>query len=261
MGRAQGISKSSNSTSNLIWQIKRILDEIKNKKDLPKYLLLENVKTLVGKTHKKDFETWIKYLENYGYKTYWAKLNGLNHRSIQKRERLFALSILNGGKLIKSIEEFEKLLNSKEYSQKLDEKNRKKINQKIFNSSTKEEMLNCTPNDTKSRIRMSKQSFDLDEQFKAKKYILNTLTTRQDRHPNIGMLPVKKLLGKLNKRFITPREAYQIMGFTIKDFESVNKKYQEKILTKESLYRQAGNSIIVSVLEDVFKLIKRENDE
>ena len=255
MGRAQGISQSSNSTSNLIWQIKRILNEIKNKEDLPKYLLLENVKTLVGKTHQKDYEIWIKYLKNRGYETFTFILNAKDFGSLQKRERVFGLSIRKDFKPIncddKKIEEYV----LKNYSNVLNKHQRKLKYKKILSSSTKDEILDATPNDTPSRRMMAEKNVDLLKNAEEKDWMFNTLTTKQDRHPNTGMIKVKKLPGKLNKRFITPREAYQIMGFTIKDFERVNKKYQEKILNKESLYRQAGNSIVVNVLESVFKLI------
>ena len=255
MGRAQGISKSSNSTSNLIWQIKRILDEIKNKKNLPKYLLLENVNALVKKRHIKSYENWKKELSKMGYKTFTFVLNAIDFGSLQKRERVFALSIRKDFKGINCDDEKMKEYFLENYSNPLNKKQRKLKYKKILSSSTKDEILDATPNDTPSRRMMAEKNVDLLKNAEEKNWTFNTLTTKQDRHPNIGMIEVKKLPGKLNKRFITPREAYQIMGFTIKDFELVNKKYQEKILTKESLYHQAGNSIVVNVLESVFKLI------
>ena len=255
MGRAEGISKSSNSTSNLIWQIKRILDEIKNKKDLPKYLLLENVNALVKKRHIKSYENWKKALNKIGYKTFTFVLNGVNFGSLQKRKRVFGLSIRNDFKAINCNDQKIKEYILKNYSNVLTKDQRKLKYEKILSSSTKNEILNATPNNTPSRITMAKENVDLLKNAKEKNWMFNTLTTKQDRNPNTGMIEVEELNGKLNKRFITPREAYLLMGFTIKDFELVNKKYQEKILTKESLYRQAGNSIVVNVLEGVFKLI------
>ena len=255
MGRAKGISKSSNSTSNLIWEIKRILDEIKNKKDLPKYLLLENVNALVKKRHIKSYEHWKKALSKIGYKTFTFVLNGINFGSIQKRKRVFGLSIKKDFKTINCNDQKIKEYILKNYSNTLTKDQRKLKYKKILFSSTKNEILNATPNNTKSRKVMAKENVDLLKNAEEKNWMFNTLTTKQDRHPNTGMIEVEKLYGKLNKRFITPREAYLLMEFKIKDFDLVNKKFKEKILTKESLYRQAGNSIIVSVLEGVFKLI------
>ena len=41
----------------------------------PKYLLLENVKNLVGKKFKPYFDEWLQYLEGLGYTNYWKVLN------------------------------------------------------------------------------------------------------------------------------------------------------------------------------------------
>jgi DNA (cytosine-5)-methyltransferase 1 len=112
---------------------------------------------------------------------------------------------------------------------------------------------------------MSKENIDLEKDAKKYEYYFKTLTTKQDRHPNIGMIKVsKKILNKaikkfnkdkLEKRFLTPKETFQIMGFKLKDFKNLNSKIKENILNKESLYRQSGNSIVVSNLESIFKLI------
>ncbi len=136
-----------------------------------------------------------------------------------------------------------------------------KVNTK--NSKLLEEFEYATPNDTNSRRKMAEKNKDLTQRNLTR---VNTLTTKQDRHPNLGMIDFEsKQENKLHKRFITPREAYQIMGFDFKDFDKVRPLWlKENILTKESLYRQAGNSIAVKVLEAIFKTIddieSREND-
>ncbi|VEU76231.1 DNA (cytosine-5-)-methyltransferase [Mycoplasmopsis columboralis] len=61
MGRDKGI-KDNSSTSHLIWQIGRIVSECKNK---PKYLLLENVKNLVGK-YSAEYQEWTDFLKSNG---------------------------------------------------------------------------------------------------------------------------------------------------------------------------------------------------
>ena len=39
---------------------------------------MENVKNLVGSTHKPNFEKWLKYLESLGYSNYWKILNAVD---------------------------------------------------------------------------------------------------------------------------------------------------------------------------------------
>ena len=261
MGRGKGMKRDAESTSNLIWQIHRILtDAIDKGIKLPKYLMMENVKALLSKAHVDDYNEWLSFLEEIGYSTNTIVLSGLDHGSLQKRERVFGISILNKSKWTDA--EFKEMF-TKRYNKKLDPKERKTKYMKILQSSNNfpDELKDATPNNTPSRIRMAEENRDLINPIKwqpGKEYVFNTLTCKQDRHPNIGMIALKDthiVDGKLNKRFITPREGYQIMGFESADFSRVKKKYDEGILTKESLYRQGGNSIVVSVLSDIFKFI------
>lgn len=48
-------------------------------------------------------------------------------------------------------------------------------------------------------------------------------------------------------RKLTPRECYRLMGFTDAEFDSI------KGVSNTQLYKQAGNSIVVNVLEAIFK--------
>lgn len=49
-------------------------------------------------------------------------------------------------------------------------------------------------------------------------------------------------------RKLTPRECWRLMGFTDDDFDKA-----EKVNSNTQLYKQAGNSIVVTVLEGIFK--------
>lgn len=55
-------------------------------------------------------------------------------------------------------------------------------------------------------------------------------------------------------RKITPRECWRLMGFTDEDFDKVR-----PVTSDTQLYKQAGNSIVVNVLEAVLgELLKEE---
>jgi DNA (cytosine-5)-methyltransferase 1 len=88
-GKQGSLEKGSGTRSSLLWECDRI---IRFKR--PKYLLLENVKNLVGKKHKEHFDDWLKVLEGYGYKNYWQVLNAKDYGIPQNRERVFVVSIL-----------------------------------------------------------------------------------------------------------------------------------------------------------------------
>ena len=79
--------------SGLLFEVERLLVNAKENGTLPKYLLLENVKNLVGKSFKPYFEEWIERLDKLGYNTYWQVINGKECGIPQNRERVFAISI------------------------------------------------------------------------------------------------------------------------------------------------------------------------
>ena len=87
-GKRKGLGEGTRS--GLLYECEKII-EVKK----PKYLLLENVKNLVGKKFKNDFDKWLNYLEGLGYKNYWKVLNAKDYGVPQNRERVFVVSILN----------------------------------------------------------------------------------------------------------------------------------------------------------------------
>ena len=88
-----GAKVQSSTRSGLLGQVQRLLDVSKKENTLPKYLLLENVKNLVGKKFKPQFDAWIRWLDSIGYNTYYHVLNSKHYGIPQNRERIFAVSI------------------------------------------------------------------------------------------------------------------------------------------------------------------------
>lgn len=88
-GKQGGFEKGSGTRSSLLWECNRVIESKK-----PKYLLLENVKNLVGKKFKPDFDEWLNHLESLGYKNYYQVLNAKDYGIPQNRERVFVVSIL-----------------------------------------------------------------------------------------------------------------------------------------------------------------------
>ena len=79
--------------SGLLLEVGRLLMKMSDEKILPKYLLMENVKNLVGKKFKPAFDIWLKALEAIGYNNYWKVLNAKDYGVPQNRERVFVVSI------------------------------------------------------------------------------------------------------------------------------------------------------------------------
>ena len=67
-----------------------------------------------------------------------------------------------------------------------------------------------------------------------------------------SVLPV--VCNKYRIRKLTPRECWRLMGFSDLDFE----KAMKVPTSNTQLYKQAGNSIVVNVLEEIFRNLFRE---
>ena len=94
-GRLGGLEKGSGTHSSLLWEVQRLLNVSKIHNELPRYLLLENVKNLVSKTFMPYFQEWLDYLKGLGYKNFYQVMNGKDYGVPQNRERIFMLSIRN----------------------------------------------------------------------------------------------------------------------------------------------------------------------
>lgn len=57
------------------------------------------------------------------------------------------------------------------------------------------------------------------------------------------------MIDKDRYRKLTPREYFRLMGFTDEDYELL----ANNGVSKTQLYKMAGNSIVVNVLEALFK--------
>lgn len=91
-GKQEGI-KQGETRSGLLYEVQRLLEQADKMSALPKYLMLENVKNLVGKQFKSQFDEWLYELNDFGYNTYWKVLNAKDYGVPQNRERVFAISI------------------------------------------------------------------------------------------------------------------------------------------------------------------------
>ncbi len=79
-----------------------------------------------------------------------------------------------------------------------------------------------------------------------------TISTKQVRIPNSGIIDLSN--GKY--RYLTERECFRLMGFDDEDFNKLKAIYLgRKGKLSSILYKQAGNSIVVNVLEAILKEI------
>jgi DNA (cytosine-5)-methyltransferase 1 len=231
--------------SGLLWEVKRILSELRLLKRLPKYLVMENVKNLFSSKHIEGWNTFASFLESLGYKNSIMVLNAKDLGIPQNRERAFCISELNGIDEI-IVESKGSYTNIHDF---LD----------LNNDSLIEEYIEVLPNNTSSRTTWIEKSKHLNNMS----YCM-TITTKQDRWPNAGIL-FCDLNGKLvdnqnnyningdkaSYRFLTPREQLLLMGFESNTYD----KLKNIGIPNSKIQLMAGNSIVVQKLESIFSAI------
>lgn len=94
-GKQAGMSKGSGTRSGLLWEVERILAEIRDSNgELPQILFMENVPQVHSQDNMPDFRKWLDFLESLGYTNYYQDLNAKNYGVAQNRERCFMFSFL-----------------------------------------------------------------------------------------------------------------------------------------------------------------------
>lgn len=275
-GYNKGIDKDSGSRSSLIWQVGRILQEMKDAdKVLPRFLLMENVKSLLSPRHKGNFDIWKNDLENLGYFNRCFLLNALDFGLPQLRTRLLMLSVYCGDneELHEKLQEYfhdidsEYIKNSYQKT-KYYKRNKKSIEDLLRTDYSKEylynEAIECTPNDTPSRRKIWEENPKIilpGGAFNSDIPYIRTITTKQDRNPNSGNLWFDSgISGKSKFRYLTPRECLLFMGFEDIDYihikeRNVNFHKNSSLFPRDKIIRMAGNSIPVKLLEGMFWLM------
>lgn len=88
-GRNAGGDKGSGTRSSLMYETLRIVEKLK-----PKYVIWENVRNLLSKRHRHNFEAYIASMKELGYESKYQVLNAKNFGVPQNRERVFTVSVL-----------------------------------------------------------------------------------------------------------------------------------------------------------------------
>lgn len=88
-GKQAGGDEGSGTRSSLMYETIRIVEKLK-----PKYVIWENVKNLLSKKHRHNFDAYLEIMERLGYKNYYQVLNSKDYGIPQNRERVFTVSIL-----------------------------------------------------------------------------------------------------------------------------------------------------------------------
>ena len=258
-GKREGIKKGK-TRSGLLYECERIIESCK-----PKYLLLENVKTLVGKKFKAQFDEWLAYLESLGYTNYWQVLNAKDYGVPQNRERVFVISIHGEHKPYEFPKKFkldkcigdilEDNVDDKYYMNKpfhfvnkghqaeLDMKGHDCIKRAYGIDNISPTLTAMQGGNTQPKI-VCERRYDEGLRF-FKGNVCGTIRTIDSG----GDKRVIETESNFRIRKLTPRECFRLMGMNDKDID----KIQALGISNSQQYKMAGNSIVINVLEEIFK--------
>ena len=244
-GKMKGLT--GNTRSGLLYECEKVIEAKR-----PKYLILENVATLVSKRFKEDFEKWLEYLRGLGYTNYWKLINAKDFGVPQNRERVFVVSILDDNcgyefepsipLNIKACEMLEDNVDQKFYTENNLEIEGGKV---IIPQATKKGYIEmelggiCDLTYPNSKTRRGR--------VQGGGSICPTLTAAQQ--------AILFIDNKGRARKLTPLEYWRLMGFDDEAFY----KAKRAGISDAQLYKQAGNSIVLNALMAVMKpLFKHE---
>lgn len=238
-GKTLGMKKGSGTRSGLLWEIERILTELNSENRLPKYLLMENVKAIYADSNKLDLDQWLSFLESIGYHNGSKMvLNSKNFGIPQDRNRAFIISCFG-----EDVPDETELINTNNRAPSIFPFLKTDYNNPTFRIEANQAQLNATV----SRIEM----WDINKRENiVPETTINTITCNMDRSNTAAMFAYNGPKGE-TFRLLTIREAFLFMGFTEDEYE----KAKMVGLSYRKMNKLIGNSIVVNVLESIFRFL------
>lgn len=274
-GKQAGGDEDSGTRSSLMYETIRIVESLH-----PKYVVWENVKNLLSKKHRHNFDAYLEELNQLGYNNYYQVLNAKDYGIPQNRERVYTISIrkdIDNGTFTFPKKEELKLRLKDMLEDEVDEKyylndnqivnitNWKSFRNPIKEAQTGDDICNCITAKGNTSLNASMLLIKNDGNVPLVPQVIGgigekksnggTQWYQQDRiyDNNVGLSLSTTAIpyypdNQLRIRKLTPKECWRLMGFSDECFEKA-----EKVNSNAQLYKQAGNSIVVDVLYKIFK--------
>lgn len=248
----------------LFYEIARAAEQVK-----PRYLFLENVRNLLSHDKGKTFARMLKILDELGYDAEWQVLNSKNFGVPQNRERVFIIAHLRGERTYRVFPirgKDEKFNTDGEINQvgnigKSDNFGGNPQVTRVYDINGISPTLNTMQGggrEPKILVReATKQGYavaDVGDSInfshpnsktrrgRVGKNIANTLLTSDEQGVVLSDYKIRKL---------TPRECWRLQGFPDWAFDKA-----QAVNSNSQLYKQAGNSVTVNVIEEIAKRLK-----
>ncbi len=286
-GLQAGGDEGSGTRSSLMYETVRIVEKLK-----PKYVIWENVKNMISKKHIHNLNNYLEKMNEIGYTSFYQVLNAKDYGIPQNRERVFTISIRNDididfvfpekqelSSTISDFEEYEiddrfivkKALNIKNTKNYIQWSNSGKMQNSqaeraYYENGLAPTISSSNTNGDKTQIVTCYKeytNFYTIPRGSDNKLINGSYNRVWKKDKYVGTINLTKIteIGQLTEkgliiRKLTPKECWRLMGFDDSDFEKA-----EKVNSNTQLYKQAGNSIVVNVLEAILDNLLINNKE
>ncbi|MBI6054487.1 DNA cytosine methyltransferase [Clostridium perfringens] len=218
-GKQKGADEGSETRSSLMWETINIIKQMGVWK--PRVVIWENVKNVLSKHMRHNFNRYLYEMNELGYTNSFEVLNAMDFGLPQNRNRVFTISCMNGVKF-----DFSKLERKEAPSIKL-----------FLEKDVSKEYLVTQPSVLSAIGGKGIKRATIIKDF------CYTITERQDRCPAQVID-----LGNGSYRYLTDKECWLLQGYSEEDYINA-----AKVNSKRALYKQAGNSIPVTIFESIFK--------
>lgn len=219
-GKQEGADPNSGTESSLMWETVNIIKQMHIWK--PRVVIWENVKNVLSKHMIHNFNRYLQEMEDLGYTNSFEVLNAMDFGLPQNRNRVFTISMLDGTRF-----NFDTL-----------ERTKYRPLEEFLEKEVSEEYIVTQP----SILRGIGKKGVVNRATVIKDYCY-TITERQDRCP-AQVIDI----GNGKYRFLTDKECWLLQGYSEEDYNNA-----AKVNSKRALYKQAGNSIPVTIFESIFK--------
>lgn len=245
----------------LFFEVTRLLQELR-----PRAYFLENVKTLASHNNKETFKTIRENIQKAGYSFIPFILNAAKYTHIpQGRERIYIVGFIDESEYffdkptkINEIKNIHKKLISQSFiiPNKLYKKP-KNVRDFLDKTTVQEnDIYNNLSNTIHKKVIQEVINKDSVYQYRRhyvrenKSKVCPTLTANM----GAGGHNIPIILDSGHPRRLTPKECFNLQGFP-KDFKLPND------IARGQLYKQAGNSVVIQMVELIAREIVRVLDE
>ena len=226
INRGKGADKGSGTRSSLMWETINIIRQMGEWK--PRFVIWENVKNVTSKHMIHNFNRYLSEMQRLGYINSFQTLDAREFGLPQARERVFTISVLGGDPF-----NFDDLIKTP------------MRNIAEFLENDVPEVYTVTQPSVYNAIGQK----GIRRATVIKDYAY-TITARQDRTPAQVID-----LGGGKYRYLTERECWRLQGYSDADFEAAAAVQEKNGRYAMALYKQAGNSIPVTIFESIFRKI------